>query len=110
MTMTRTPPPILVPRHVRKYPNTCCPAAPNQIPLHAGKRTHLPNLNPHIPALLADGIAIEAFTADLCLETVRKGLAVGLLMLGTMLSTMLRLSGGSMWSPACARKHHCHCR
>jgi putative membrane protein len=37
-------------------------------------------------ALLAGGIAIEAFTADLFLEPVRKGLAVLLLLLGMMLS------------------------
>ncbi|MCO4252076.1 YidH family protein [Pseudarthrobacter raffinosi] len=37
-------------------------------------------------ALLAGGIAIEAFTSDLFLEPVRKGLAVILLLLGMLLS------------------------
>jgi putative membrane protein len=37
-------------------------------------------------ALLAGGIAMEAFTADLFLAPVRKGLAVLLLLLGMMLS------------------------
>ena len=37
-------------------------------------------------ALLAGGIAIEAFTSDLFLEPVRKGLAVVLLLLGMLLS------------------------
>ena len=36
--------------------------------------------------LLAGGIAIEAFTSDLFLEPVRKGLAVVLLLLGMLLS------------------------
>ncbi|WP_307027738.1 YidH family protein [Arthrobacter globiformis] len=42
-------------------------------------------------ALLAGGIAIEAYTADMFLEPVRKGLAVALLLLGML------LSAGSAW-------------
>lgn len=51
----------------------------------ANERTFLAWIRTSL-ALLAGGIAIEAFTADLFLETVRKGLAVLLLLLGMMLS------------------------
>ena len=51
----------------------------------ANERTFLAWIRTSL-ALLAGGIAIEAFTADLFLEPVRKGLAVLLLVLGMMLS------------------------
>lgn len=51
----------------------------------ANERTFLAWIRTSL-ALLAGGIAIEAFTADLFLEPVRKGLAVALLLLGAMLS------------------------
>jgi putative membrane protein len=51
----------------------------------ANERTFLAWIRTSL-ALLAGGIAIEAFTADLFLEPVRKGLAVLLLLLGMMLS------------------------
>jgi putative membrane protein len=51
----------------------------------ANERTFLAWIRTSL-ALLAGGIAIEAFTADLFLEPVRKGLAVVLLLLGMMLS------------------------
>ena len=49
----------------------------------ANERTFLAWIRTSL-ALLAGGIAIEAFTADLFLEPVRKGLAVILLLLGMM--------------------------
>jgi putative membrane protein len=51
----------------------------------ANERTFLAWIRTSL-ALLASGIAIEAFAADLFLEPVRKGLAVLLLLLGMMLS------------------------
>lgn len=54
----------------------------------ANERTFLAWIRTSL-ALLAGGIAIEAFTADLFLQPVRKGLAVLLLLLG------MTLSGGS---------------
>jgi putative membrane protein len=51
----------------------------------ANERTFLAWIRTSL-ALLAGGIALEAFTADLFLEPVRKGLAVLLLLLGMMLS------------------------
>lgn len=51
----------------------------------ANERTFLAWIRTSL-ALLAGGIAIEAFTADLFVEPVRKGLAVLLLLLGMMLS------------------------
>ena len=51
----------------------------------ANERTFLAWIRTSL-ALLAGGIAIEAFTAGLFLEPVRKGLAVLLLLLGMMLS------------------------
>lgn len=51
----------------------------------ANERTFLAWIRTSL-ALLAGGIAIEAFTADLFLEPVRKGLAVVLLLLGMLLS------------------------
>ncbi|UZX04590.1 DUF202 domain-containing protein [Arthrobacter sp. CDRTa11] len=51
----------------------------------ANERTFLAWIRTSL-ALLAGGIAIEAFTADLFLEPVRKGLAVLLLLLGMLLS------------------------
>lgn len=46
-------------------------------------------------ALLAGGIAIEAFTADLFLEPVRKSLAVLLLLL--LLGMLLSAGAGGRW-------------
>ncbi|WP_411374439.1 YidH family protein [Arthrobacter sp. MPF02] len=51
----------------------------------ANERTFLAWIRTSL-ALLAGGIAIEAFTSDLFLEPVRKGLAVMLLLLGMLLS------------------------
>lgn len=51
----------------------------------ANERTFLAWIRTSL-ALLASGIAIEAFTADLFLEPARKGLAILLLLLGMMLS------------------------
>lgn len=51
----------------------------------ANERTFLAWIRTSL-ALLAGGIAIEAFTADLFLEPVRKSLAVLLLLLGMLLS------------------------
>lgn len=51
----------------------------------ANERTFLAWIRTSL-ALLAGGIAIEAFTSDLFLQPVRKGLAVVLLLLGMMLS------------------------
>jgi putative membrane protein len=51
----------------------------------ANERTFLAWIRTSL-ALLAGGIAIEAFTEDLFLEPVRKGLAVVLLLLGMLLS------------------------
>jgi putative membrane protein len=51
----------------------------------ANERTFLAWIRTSL-ALLAGGIAIEAFTSDLFLEPVRKGLAVLLLLLGMLLS------------------------
>ncbi|MGK3957585.1 YidH family protein [Arthrobacter sp. R4] len=51
----------------------------------ANERTFLAWIRTSL-ALLAGGIAIEAFTADLFLEPVRKGLAAALLALGMLLS------------------------
>jgi putative membrane protein len=51
----------------------------------ANERTFLAWIRTSL-ALLAGGIAIEAITADLFLEPVRKGLAVLLLLLGMLLS------------------------
>ncbi|MDQ0691216.1 YidH family protein [Arthrobacter sp. W4I7] len=51
----------------------------------ANERTFLAWIRTSL-ALLAGGIAIEAFTADLFLEPVRKGIAVLLLTLGMLLS------------------------
>jgi putative membrane protein len=51
----------------------------------ANERTFLAWIRTSL-ALLAGGIAIEAFTADLFLEPVRKGIAVLLLLLGMLLS------------------------
>lgn len=51
----------------------------------ANERTFLAWIRTSL-ALLAGGIAIEAFTAGLFLEPVRKGLAVLLLLLGMLLS------------------------
>lgn len=51
----------------------------------ANERTFLAWIRTSL-ALLAGGIAIEAFTAGLFLEPVRKGLAVVLLLLGMLLS------------------------
>jgi putative membrane protein len=51
----------------------------------ANERTFLAWIRTSL-ALLAGGIAIEAFTADVFLEPVRKGLAVLLLLLGMLLS------------------------
>lgn len=52
----------------------------------ANERTFLAWIRTSL-ALLAGGIAIEAFTADLFLEPLRKGLAVLLLLFGMLLST-----------------------
>jgi putative membrane protein len=51
----------------------------------ANERTFLAWIRTSL-ALLAGGIAIEAFTAGLFLEPVRKGLAIVLLLLGMLLS------------------------
>ena len=51
----------------------------------ANERTFLAWIRTSL-ALLAGGIAIEAFTADLFLEPVRKGVAVLLLLLAMLLS------------------------
>lgn len=51
----------------------------------ANERTFLAWIRTSL-ALLAGGIAIEAFTSDLFLEPVRKGLAIVLLLLGMLLS------------------------
>ncbi|MDQ0242136.1 YidH family protein [Arthrobacter bambusae] len=51
----------------------------------ANERTFLAWIRTSL-ALLAGGIAIEAFTSDLFLEPVRKALAVILLLLGMLLS------------------------
>lgn len=51
----------------------------------ANERTFLAWIRTSL-ALLAGGIAIEAFTSDLFLEPVRKSLAVVLLLLGMLLS------------------------
>jgi putative membrane protein len=51
----------------------------------ANERTFLAWIRTSL-AMLAGGIAIEAFTSDLFLEPVRKGLAVLLLLLGMLLS------------------------
>lgn len=51
----------------------------------ANERTFLAWIRTSL-ALLAGGIAIEAFTSDLFLEPVRKSLAVVLLVLGMLLS------------------------
>ncbi|MDQ0826212.1 putative membrane protein [Arthrobacter sp. B2I5] len=51
----------------------------------ANERTFLAWIRTSL-ALLAGGIAIEAFTADLFLEPARKALAVLLLLMGIMLS------------------------
>ncbi|SER32436.1 DUF202 domain-containing protein [Arthrobacter sp. OV608] len=51
----------------------------------ANERTFLAWIRTSL-ALLAGGIAIEAFTSDLFLQPVRKGLAVVLLLLGMLLS------------------------
>lgn len=51
----------------------------------ANERTFLAWIRTSL-ALLAGGIAIEAFTSDLFLEPVRKGLAAVLLVLGMLLS------------------------
>lgn len=51
----------------------------------ANERTFLAWIRTSL-ALLAGGIAVEAFTADLFLEPVRKGLATVLLLLGLFLS------------------------
>lgn len=51
----------------------------------ANERTFLAWIRTSL-ALLAGGIAIEAFTADLFLESVRKGIAILLLLLGMLLS------------------------
>lgn len=51
----------------------------------ANERTFLAWIRTSL-ALLAGGIAIEAFTPDLFLETMRKSLAVVLLLLGMLLS------------------------
>jgi putative membrane protein len=51
----------------------------------ANERTFLAWIRTSL-ALLAGGIAIEAFTSDLFIEPVRKGLAVLLLLLGMLLS------------------------
>jgi putative membrane protein len=51
----------------------------------ANERTFLAWIRTSL-ALLAGGIAIEAFTANLFLEPVRKGIAVLLLLLGMLLS------------------------
>lgn len=51
----------------------------------ANERTFLAWIRTSL-ALLASGIAIEAFTSDLFLEPVRQGLAVMLLLLGMLLS------------------------
>lgn len=51
----------------------------------ANERTFLAWIRTSL-ALLAGGIAIEAFTSGLFIEPVRKGLAVLLLLLGMMLS------------------------
>lgn len=51
----------------------------------ANERTFLAWIRTSL-ALLAGGIAIEAFTSDLFVEPVRKGLAVLLLLLGMLLS------------------------
>lgn len=52
----------------------------------ANERTFLAWIRTSL-ALLAGGIAIEAFTGDLFLEPLRKGLAILLLLLGMLLSS-----------------------
>jgi putative membrane protein len=83
-----TPPPGPLPPSRGKIAERLLPGGTEPDPRFtlANERTFLAWIRTSL-ALLAGGIAIEAFTSDLFLAPVRKGLAVLLLLLGMLLSS-----------------------
>jgi putative membrane protein len=87
MPSNQTPPSDPVPASRGKIAERLLPGGTEPDPRFtlANERTFLAWIRTAL-ALLAGGIAIEAFTSDLFLEPVRKSLAVLLLLLGMVLS------------------------
>ena len=87
MSTNQPPPGDPAPPHRGKIAERLLPGGTEPDPRFtlANERTFLAWIRTSL-ALLAGGIAIEAFTADLFLEPVRKILAVLLLLLGMLLS------------------------
>lgn len=87
MTSNQTPPAGPVPPPRGKLAERLLPGGTEPDPRFtlANERTFLAWIRTSL-ALLAGGIAIEAFTSDLFVEPVRKVLAVLLLLLGMLLS------------------------
>ncbi len=87
MPSNQTPPNDPVPPSRGKIAERLLPGGTEPDPRFtlANERTFLAWIRTAL-ALLAGGIAIEAFTSDLFLEPVRKSLAVLLLLLGMLLS------------------------
>ena len=87
MPSNQTPPGDPVPPSRGKIAERLLPGGTEPDPRFtlANERTFLAWIRTAL-ALLAGGIAIEAFTSDLFLEPVRKSLAVLLLLLGMLLS------------------------
>ncbi|MBD1541891.1 DUF202 domain-containing protein [Arthrobacter sp. IA7] len=83
---TSTPPPGSVPRRSR-FAEKILPGGTEPDPRFtlANERTFLAWIRTSL-ALLAGGIAVEAFTTDVFPEPVRRGLSVLLLLLGMLLS------------------------
>ncbi|MBX7442286.1 MULTISPECIES: DUF202 domain-containing protein [unclassified Arthrobacter] len=88
MTNSEQPTPATAPPPRGKIAQLLLPGGEEPDPRFtlANERTFLAWIRTSL-ALLAGGIAIEAFTSGLFLEPVRKGLAVLLLLLGMMLSS-----------------------
>ncbi|MGX5717935.1 YidH family protein [Arthrobacter sp. MAHUQ-56] len=88
MTNSEQPTPATAPPSRGKIAQLLLPGGEEPDPRFtlANERTFLAWIRTSL-ALLAGGIAIEAFTSGLFLEPVRKGLAVLLLLLGMMLSS-----------------------
>ncbi|MDQ0620142.1 putative membrane protein [Arthrobacter globiformis] len=83
---TSTPPPSSTPRRSR-FAEKLLPGGTEPDPRFtlANERTFLAWIRTSL-ALLAGGIAVEAFTSDVFAEPVRRGLSVLLLLLGMLLS------------------------
>lgn len=88
MTHSEPPAPAPVPPSRGKVAQRLLPGGEEPDPRFtlANERTFLAWIRTSL-ALLAGGIAIEAFTGDLFLEPLRKGLAILLLLLGMLLSS-----------------------